>query len=227
MIQNFIPKPTQGRRFAISDIHGCSKTFHKLIWEGIKLKEQDQLFLLGDYINRGSDSAGVLDLILALQKENYQVFALRGNHEKQFLVAYQCGMEFFEDYLNQYNSSDLLHENLYNYLEFCNNLDYYYFTENMFLSHCGISQSSASPLTDIREMFSEINFEFDEKLLRQCYIVHGHKTTSISKIKESVQKRNQVLNIDAGCVYQDNPNLGFLVALNLDTFDLIWQENID
>lgn len=226
-MHQFIPKSSEGRRFAISDIHGCSQTFHKLIWEKVKLEKKDQLFLLGDYINRGPDGRGVLDAILELQKEEYQIFALRGNHEKLFLLVYQCGLEFFEDYLNQYNSSDLLHENLYDYLEFCDNLGYYYLTEKMFLSHCGISQSNTSPLTDIREMFSEIDFDVDEKLLTQCYIIHGHRTTSISKIKDNIQKRNRFLNIDAGCVYKDNPELGFLVTLNLDTFELIWQENID
>jgi serine/threonine protein phosphatase 1 len=47
-------------RYAIADIHGCCKTFHALI-EKLQLKESDDLYLLGDYIDRGPDSKGVLE----------------------------------------------------------------------------------------------------------------------------------------------------------------------
>ena len=62
----FVEKPEVGRRFAISDIHGCSMTFEALLSQ-IHLKKEDQLFLLGDYVNRGPDSAGVIDKILELK----------------------------------------------------------------------------------------------------------------------------------------------------------------
>ncbi|MFT6129303.1 MAG: serine/threonine protein phosphatase 1 [Neolewinella sp.] len=49
-------------RYTISDIHGCLKTFRALLDE-LKLDRNDELFLLGDYIDRGPDSQGVIDLI--------------------------------------------------------------------------------------------------------------------------------------------------------------------
>jgi serine/threonine protein phosphatase 1 len=48
-------------RYAISDIHGCPKTLAALIGE-IGLEKKDELFLLGDYIDRGPDSQGVINL---------------------------------------------------------------------------------------------------------------------------------------------------------------------
>jgi len=48
-----IEKPSIGRRIAIGDIHGCFKTFKSLLENKIRLKEEDQLFLLGDYIDKG------------------------------------------------------------------------------------------------------------------------------------------------------------------------------
>jgi predicted MPP superfamily phosphohydrolase len=80
-----IPTPQEGRRFAIGDIHGCNLTLQALVKEQLQLTKQDQLFLLGDYVNRGPDSMGVLNFIMGLQAEGYQVFALRGNHEQMLL----------------------------------------------------------------------------------------------------------------------------------------------
>ena len=73
------------RRFAISDIHGCRATFEKMLTEVLQLQKEDTLYLLGDYIDRGPDSRGVIDHIWALQKEGYQVHCLRGNHEQMLL----------------------------------------------------------------------------------------------------------------------------------------------
>ena len=69
------------RRFAISDIHGCARTFEALL-DRIAFTSQDELYLLGDYIDRGGDSKGVLDLIFRFQKEGYAVQCLLGNHEQ-------------------------------------------------------------------------------------------------------------------------------------------------
>jgi len=47
---------TMNRLFAISDIHGCYKTFYDLVVRKIDLKRSDKLILLGDYIDRGDRS---------------------------------------------------------------------------------------------------------------------------------------------------------------------------
>ena len=52
-------------RFAISDIHGCAKTFEALL-EQIALTKDDTLFLLGDLIDRGPGSKEVVDKVLQL-----------------------------------------------------------------------------------------------------------------------------------------------------------------
>src|SRR6478736_5094582 len=73
------------RVFAISDIHGCAKTFVSLVEKVIKLTREDKLFLLGDYIDRGPDSKGVIDYIIQLEQKGFDVTALRGNHEEMLL----------------------------------------------------------------------------------------------------------------------------------------------
>ena len=83
-----IDLPVKGHRWAISDVHGCLKTLKKLVWEHIRLDTQDQLFFLGDYIDRGPSGAGVVDFIMELQNTGYQVYPLRGNHEQMLLDAW-------------------------------------------------------------------------------------------------------------------------------------------
>jgi len=73
------------RTFAIGDIHGCSHAFDLLL-AAIELQPDDLLITLGDYVDRGPDSKGVLDRLIALQSTACLV-ALRGNHEVMMLEA--------------------------------------------------------------------------------------------------------------------------------------------
>ena len=58
--------PIVGRRFAIADVHGCLNTLRRMVEDILKLGEDDVLYLLGDYIDRGPDSKGVLDYLMQL-----------------------------------------------------------------------------------------------------------------------------------------------------------------
>lgn len=69
--------------FAVSDIHGQSKAFYQVLrnWNA----DQEQLVLLGDYIDRGPNSLDVLKRVESLIR-NYGAIALKGNHEDGFLI---------------------------------------------------------------------------------------------------------------------------------------------
>lgn len=69
-----------GRILACSDIHGCFDEFDQLLLECKYSPNSDQLFLLGDYIDRGPNSRGVVQRARKLQQE-YGVICLYGNHE--------------------------------------------------------------------------------------------------------------------------------------------------
>lgn len=222
-----IALPKNGRRIAIGDIHGCYYTFKNLLENEIKIEKGDQLFLLGDYINRGNNSAKVLDYILILISEGFSIFPLRGNHEQKFLQAFELGWDYFEDFLLSYGSIDLFNEEVDKYIGFCSNLSYAYYSKGFFLSHCGISPFENSIVTDIRTMFSEINLQLDQKILKESKFVHGHIEKPFFEIEDAIQKRSKNLNIDAGCVYFDNPVFGYLLGLDLDQFKLYKQKNID
>lgn len=76
------PLPT-GRLLAIGDIHGCLGLLLQLLQE-VAPGDEDQLVFLGDYVDRGPDSRGVLELLLKLSQRWPQTVVLRGNHEQMF-----------------------------------------------------------------------------------------------------------------------------------------------
>lgn len=65
--------------YAIGDIHGCRVALESLL-EALPLNEADTIICLGDYIDRGPNSKGVIELLLAVREE-YQFHHIIGNHE--------------------------------------------------------------------------------------------------------------------------------------------------
>jgi serine/threonine protein phosphatase 1 len=75
----------RSRTIAIGDVHGCSRALITLL-EAIAPSPDDQIVALGDYVNRGPDTRGVLDRLLVLERECHFVPIL-GNHDQQLLEA--------------------------------------------------------------------------------------------------------------------------------------------
>lgn len=71
------------RVIAIGDIHGCSLALDTLIDE-IQPDATDLVITLGDYVDRGPDSRGVVDRLIELSRRT-QLVALMGNHEEMLL----------------------------------------------------------------------------------------------------------------------------------------------
>lgn len=68
------------RTLAIGDIHGASSALDALL-AAVKPTSADTLVFLGDYVDRGPDTRGVLDRLLALRSGFPTAVFLRGNHE--------------------------------------------------------------------------------------------------------------------------------------------------
>jgi serine/threonine protein phosphatase 1 len=69
--------------YAIGDIHGMRDELAKLL-ALLPLEPSDRLIFIGDYIDRGPDPKGVVDLLIELAKQRECIF-LMGNHEAMFL----------------------------------------------------------------------------------------------------------------------------------------------
>lgn len=67
-------------RWIIGDVHGMLKPLERLLEEVEKLDAQARFYFVGDYINRGPDSKGVIDLLLSLTGAKF----VRGNHDDIF-----------------------------------------------------------------------------------------------------------------------------------------------
>jgi serine/threonine protein phosphatase 1 len=73
------------RTLAIGDIHGCTRALDTLLAE-VQPSPEDLIVTLGDYVDRGPDSRGAIDRLLAL-RESHQLVALRGNHDFMMVEA--------------------------------------------------------------------------------------------------------------------------------------------
>lgn len=109
-----IALPDQGPTWVFSDVHGVrSGLLAALIVAGLcdraenwKAPPGTLLIGLGDYIDRGADSLGVLELLWRLEEQAPQssgrVVLLRGNHEQLLLSAAAGRSEAWHVWLSDY-----------------------------------------------------------------------------------------------------------------------------
>lgn len=218
-------------RYALTDIHGCVRTLKALVQQ-LDLQEADELYILGDLVNKGPDSKGVIDFILYLQ-QHYQIFCLRGNHDQMLLkaakkgekalsltatekklVLQSFGIKSFEDLPKKYKS-------------FLKNLPYYFELPDYCLVHAGFDFTQADIFQDTDAMLNIRDYKVVCEKINNKRLLHGHTPTALHSIKKNICHRDARLNLDAGCVYYRNASYGNLVALNLDTQELYMQPNID
>ncbi len=73
------------RTLAIGDIHGCLAALDAVL-AAVAPGPDDLVVTLGDYVDRGPDSRGVLDRLIALGAQT-RLVCLLGNHDEMFLSA--------------------------------------------------------------------------------------------------------------------------------------------
>jgi serine/threonine protein phosphatase 1 len=79
------------RLYAIGDIHGCDEMLadvHRRIAADLTTRPtpDHRIIHIGDYVDRGPDSAGVVARLVRLQAENPRMQFLRGNHDERLLA---------------------------------------------------------------------------------------------------------------------------------------------
>lgn len=73
------------RTIAVGDVHGCSKALDSLI-EAISPTPDDTIVMLGDYVNRGPNSRGVLNTLADLRRR-CRLVPILGNHDEMLLQS--------------------------------------------------------------------------------------------------------------------------------------------
>lgn len=206
-----------GKIFAIGDIHGCLSRLERIISRIDIDGTEDTLVFIGDYIDRGPDSRGVVDFVLDLKKEIRAVMCLKGNHEQMFL-DYVCLDKNEELYLSNGGDATIASYGYRtvrgmkeldipeNHMDFFHSLLTSYETDEYIFVHAGLREGvslNAQKVQDmlwIRHDFILSSYDFGKT------VVFGHTPMSHSKPFFSPGR----IGIDTGAVYG-----GFLTCIEL------------
>lgn len=103
--RKLLPKGLAGQRvYAIGDIHGCLKETKELL-QRIKTdndyRDESKTFLvfLGDLVDRGPDSKGVIEYLMDLPYDFAEPLFIMGNHEEMMVRALSGEPELLPDWL--------------------------------------------------------------------------------------------------------------------------------
>lgn len=213
--------------YAIGDIHGCLKTVQELLFNIIELKAGDNLIFLGDYIDRGPDSKGVIDFLMALRANpEFKVELLLGNHEQKMLesITSQTDDEGWLHYggretLQSFNVSfaAMVDEK---YVQFIKSLQHYTEYKNYLLVHGGFNFSIDNIFDDRHAMLWARNYDVNPEKTEGKIVIHGHTPIDEIDLKALVKADKHEINLDNGCVYFPREGRGSLFAMNVDTHEL-------
>lgn len=210
------------RLYAISDVHGCYKSFLALL-KKIKFNSNCVLYLLGDYIDRGPRSKEVLDWIM--QHKN-SVNVLKGNHE-QMLLDSLLGPEMEEFWLYNGGNATLKSFGVErpadipdSYINFLLRLKPYISYNDMVFVHGGINLHHEQPFRPTDTNHDQMLWDREAPEHSDIKMIVGHTPTSLHHMYQSLRK-NKII-IDGGCAYD-----GYLVAYDINNNDIAFQVNIE
>ena len=199
----------ENRIIGITDIHGELGKLESLLGK-LDLMPDDTIVFMGDYIDRGKNSKGVIDKIISLSDFCKCVY-LKGSHEYAYLNA-RKGDEYYKYLFWNYGGVQTAEsygsfENIYNvHGEFLESLLPYYETEDYFFIHAGLRPNI--PFEEQQEEdFFYIRSEF-----------YSHKTNFPKKIIfghtefDEPQVQADKICIDTGCGKYPNAVLTAIIC---------------
>jgi len=214
------------RKVVIGDVHGHYEAL-MLLLEEIAPTSNDQIYFLGDLIDRGPHSSQVVNFV---KQNNYP--CVLGNHE-QMLLSLAASKEIATQTMHTWLYSGG-HATLASYknatipqehLEWFQNLPIYLDLGDIWLAHAGIdpnktvAEQTASQLCWIREPFHSM----EEPYFPDKTIVVGHTITFTLPDVEpgKLAQGRGWIGIDTGAYH---PRSGWLTGLDL-THELVYQAN--
>jgi serine/threonine protein phosphatase 1 len=218
-----------GRILAIGDIHGCFTTFMTLL-EQLRLHKNDNLFITGDMINRGKGTKELIKTLIALSREGYHLFPIRGNHEQTLISTFSLPPEELKARSKKYHTEWLLKKDgsiKPKFSTFFTELPYFYSVESLYFVHGGFDFSLEKPFEEYNSMlYYRGNYDVYSPP-QATRIVHGHTPTPLETIIRNVQHNESVIGIDNGCVLKNTENLGNLICLDVRAMKLFVQPNVE
>lgn len=208
----FRPIPDSAEKvYVIGDIHGCARELGALLDMLIKiLTPNDWVIFIGDYIDRGPESAGVVDMIIRFRTDHANIVTLKGNHEAMLLEFLSDERSVRSRYLTfggqeTFNSYQLTPQEIFEetnaalpakHLKFYNSLELGVNVGNYLITHAGIKPSipiheqREQELLWIRQGFIDLPHPWP------FTIVFGH-----TPVKDVFVELPYKIGIDTGLVY--------------------------
>ena len=210
-----------GRTIALGDIHGCASAL-ELLLSTLDLTANDTLVMLGDAIDRGPDSRGVLDQLLAIGEVCHLVPIL-GNHEQMLLDAVEGKMPLQDwlvhggaETLDSYGEGAALAEVPEKHLDFVYAWGDYHQTDDHFFAHGNYlpkKKLTKQPWAELR--WRSLKFSLPGPHASGKIAVLGHTSNKQGKIVN----HGHLVCIDTYC-----HGGGWLTALEPATGQ-VWQTN--
>ena len=217
---------TKRKLYAIGDIHGCSLALIRMM----KLIEEDRagspakIVFLGDYIDRGPDSPGVVQHLIDLKNSTktpeVEYVFLKGNHEDLLLGALDGKPQYESTFLynggsqtlNQYNQEATMNLGQHR-AHFFEDLELMHRDGDFVFVHAGLDPHSPLANQDEEIMIWDRGFvKYTGVYHENVFVVHGH-----TPVENPTIFGNQ-MNIDTGCVFgkEYSEDYGKLTAVRLD-----------
>ena len=203
--------------FAIGDIHGHLDKLEALI-DRLPLTSEDKLIFLGDYIDRGPDSKGVIAYLLELRKTRDCVM-LMGNHEHMLRdLVRGCHNYRPEDWLRNGGTATLTSYGIERirpgeqpfpdgHYQFISNLPCCHQEPGFVFVHAGLTWGKSLERQTWKDLFwSREAFLRDRYKWPEGRVIFGH---SYSDTLEPIVQDNKI-GIDTGCAFG-----GHLTAVRL------------
>lgn len=196
--------------YVISDLHGQYEYFLGML-SLIQFSNEDELYILGDVVDRGNGSIKILEYI----RKNRNITLLRGNHEDMFLnYLVDSGEEQSvmkrlwvknggAETLAELKDKDI--EYVYDLAKYLDTLPYYMVVGQFILAHAGIYVDnndntlgmSLSNSTDEHFLWSR-EFVCSDNKIEGYTVICGH--TPVQEFgTNKIYKRDGVIVIDCGC----------------------------
>jgi serine/threonine protein phosphatase 1 len=207
------------RTIAIGDIHGCATAFRKLV-DAVELRADDTLVTLGDYVDRGLDSRGVLDFLIELT-DRCRLVPLLGNHEEMMWAACRgdCELRLWCDCggqatLNSYGKEGGPELVPRCHLEFIERCQPFFETETFFFVHANYHADLPLEQQDVETL---------RWLSLRDYMPPRHMSGKTAIVGHTPQPGHEILDVghltclDTGCYAG-----GWLTAMDVDSRQ-VWQ----
>jgi predicted phosphodiesterase len=202
------------RTLIVGDVHGKLRLLDRLLIETEYRAGEDRLVLIGDLVDRGEDSRGVVARAIELQRAAPEtVVVIRGNHEEMMLAAlapeggqeaelwyYNGGIETLESYVNDDDQVSVPPE----HYEFLASLPSWYEDEHAIYVHASLVEAPDGTFRHPREtpenlelIWSRNRRFFSE--YRGKTVVFGHTIAGmIFGEYEKVWMRDCLIGVDTG-----------------------------